>query len=118
MLGRSKTYILGATLSMSVIIFLVAPLQKGLLDTKNYPVIVWLWFFINFFNCFLQIASEAWCVTILEEKYRPKATIVLSIGQTLGVFACYNIFMPLNSVKWVNKYLFTRNPVKVTSIFR
>lgn len=113
-LGRSKTYILGAGFAMSICMFISAPFSLKMIENKQYNLIVWQWFFINFVNCFMQIASEAWCVTILEKKLAPKATVMLSIGQTLGIFLSYNLFMPLNSVTWLNKYIYKSKPVTVS----
>lgn len=35
------------------------------------------------------------------------------IGQAVGAFIGFNIFVPLNDVDWLNQHIFTQNPLKV-----
>lgn len=101
---------------MSIVMFICGPLMKSFIDHKKIYIIVCSWFVINFVNCFFQIASESWCVSILDEKHKPTATIMLTVGQTMGIFATYNLFIPLNSVEWLNKNIYKSHPIKVCKI--
>jgi hypothetical protein len=61
---------------MSVLLFLTSDHMEKYIETKNYTTLVSIWFVINFVNCFLQIAGEAWIVTICEESKVAKVSIM------------------------------------------
>lgn len=110
-IGRSKSYIISSGFFISTVLLSFSTLTEDFLKEKRIWMITILWFFLNFVACFFQIASESWFVTLFNKDIRPKAVIVMNIGQTLGGMYTYNIFMPLNSVKWLNQHFFTKNPI-------
>ena len=56
---------------------------------------------------------ETWLFILLLGDDIPKGSIITSIGHMIGVFIPFNIFIPLNSLKWLNKHIFKKNPLKV-----
>ena len=65
---------------------------------------------MNCFTVFLQIAAEMWVVKMFPEHEKAKGSVMLIVGMNMGIFTMYNIFVPLNSVAWLNKYIFTSSP--------
>ena len=65
---------------------------------------------VNCFTVFLQIAAEMWVVKMFSEDEKAKGSVMLIVGMNMGIFTMYNVFVPLNSVAWLNKYIFTSNP--------
>lgn len=59
---------------------------------------------------FLQISGEMWIVKIFSEEEKAKGSIVFDIGLAIGGFLFYNIFVPLNSVDWLNQNFYKSNP--------
>lgn len=105
-MGRSKTYIIiGGTVLGSVFCFLGPTIQTLVDETKVVPLTV-TFFIVNFMVTIVQIAGEAWILTMFNKEDKSKASTFLSLGQSLGVILGYNVFTPLNDVTWLNNNLF------------
>jgi hypothetical protein len=50
-------------------------------------------------------------ITMLGKESKQHAGIFIALGLGLGIFTSMNIFMPLNSVDWLNKHFFKNNPI-------
>lgn len=49
-------------------------------------------------------------ITFLSEKMKSQAGMFITLGLGLGIAASVNIFMPLNSIDWLNKHFYKTNP--------
>jgi len=54
-----------------------------------------------------DIAVDGWMLTILTPDYIPFGSSAESLGLMVGGFLAYNVFIPLNSTYFCNKYLFS-----------
>lgn len=52
------------------------------------------------------IAADAWIVTLLSNENKYKGSAARYVGMILGKFFSYNLFIPLSSTKFDNKYIF------------
>src|SRR3990167_9408091 len=105
-MGRSKTYIIiGGSVLGSVFCFLGPTIQTLVDETKVVPLTV-TFFIVNFMVTIVQIAGEAWILTMFNKDDKSKASTFLSLGQSLGVILGYNVFTPLNDVTWLNNNIF------------
>ena len=108
-MGRSKTYIIiGGSVLGSVFCFLGPTIQTLVDETKVVPLTV-TFFIVNFMVTIVQIAGEAWILTMFNKDDKSKASTFLSLGQSLGVILGYNVFTPLNDVTWLNNNIFPNN---------
>jgi MFS transporter, PAT family, solute carrier family 33 (acetyl-CoA transportor), member 1 len=108
-MGRSKTYIIiGGTVLGSVFCFLGPTIQTLVDETKVVPLTV-TFFIVNFMVTIVQIAGEAWILSMFNKEDKSKASTFLSLGQSLGGILGYNVFTPLNDVTWINNNLYPNN---------
>ena len=108
--GRSKTYIiLGGGLIGSVFMFLGPTVQRMITNIEVVPLTV-LFMFLNLMVCVVQIAGEAWILTLFTKEGKAKATAFLNAGLTFGNLLGYNVFTPLNDLEWINDNLYPNHP--------
>jgi Acetyl-coenzyme A transporter 1 len=108
-LGRSKSYIILGGLVIATTFSILGPTVKGMVDNAQVLPIALLFTIINIMVCVVQIAGEAWILTMFSKEEKTKASTFLSIGQSFGVILGYNVFTPLNDKEWLNNNIFTTN---------
>ena len=107
--GRSKTYIiLGGLVAALIFFFLGNSIESMVKNLKVVPLTL-LFGAIHLVLCIVQIAGEAWILTMFDKEGKTKASTYLNIGQGLGNLLGFNIFTPLNDVVFLNEYIFTRH---------
>jgi hypothetical protein len=67
--------VIGAALVMSVLLFLTSSHMGEYIENKKYSTMVLVWFTIHLVACFLQIAGDAWIITIFDETKVSKGSI-------------------------------------------
>jgi len=112
-IGRSKTYILPLTLFFSLFcLFASTQMEDLVTEVKTTPLTIYL-FTMAVCMGTLTIIGESWVLTLFDtEDLKSKAANYIYIGENLGYFIGYNIFIPLNDVQWLNSNVFTNNPLK------
>lgn len=108
--GRSKTYIVGGGLIVGSLFTVLGPTITGYIKNLEITPLLILFFSMNSLVCVVQIAGEAWILSMFSKEQKAKASVYLNLGQTLGVVLGFNVFTPLNDVQWLNTYIYT-NPV-------
>jgi MFS transporter, PAT family, solute carrier family 33 (acetyl-CoA transportor), member 1 len=109
-MGRSKTYIIiGGIVMASVFCFLGPTIETMVKNTDVIPLTV-LFCLVNVMVCVVQIAGEAWILTMFNKDTKTQATTFLSTGQSLGAILGYNVFTPLNDTSWLNENFFHNEP--------
>lgn len=110
--GRSKTYVVNGGLIMGLIFcFLGGYVEVMVKEVKVVPLTI-LFTAVLTITCIVQIAGEAWILTMFNKEDKAKASTLLGVGQILGVMLGYNIFTPLNDIDWLNDNIFPNNPIK------
>lgn len=110
--GKNKSYIVPTGIILSIIPFILASrIENWILDKKIGEVTLF-WFFEMVILTVYQIACEAWVFTLFSQENKSKASVARVGGALLGGFISYNLFIPLNSVEFLNKYIFGHDPIK------
>lgn len=108
--GRSRTYTVFAGIVISVVFCFLGGFVELFIEEKRINALVLMLACVSSVNILIQIASEAWILTLFSKENKSKASLMIGIGQTFGIMCGYNFFTPLNSVSWVNKHFFHSNP--------
>lgn len=77
-----------------------------MLDAEEPDIVtITVIFFVLYFLCATQdIAVDGWALTMLDDNDVDKASICNSLGQSLGYFTSYLLFIALNDVTVCNKF--------------
>lgn len=110
-LGKSKTYIVTVGISLSVIFLYVSTIAEAMYARQQVWELTGLFFSVNMAIIVVQIAGEMWLLKIFDEENKSRGAMFINIGMSSGYLFGYNIFVPLNSVKWLNANIFTKNPI-------
>eukprot|EP00457_Paulinella_chromatophora_P003459 gb/GEZN01003467.1/.p1 GENE.gb/GEZN01003467.1/~~gb/GEZN01003467.1/.p1 ORF type:complete len:541 (+),score=72.38 gb/GEZN01003467.1/:227-1849(+) len=107
--GRRKSWLIPVQLGCGVLMLAVATRMEDLLGSKDEPpniVTLTAVFFLLFFCMATQdIAVDGWALTMLSPENRPYASTCNAIGQNLGFFLSYVVFLALHSPDFCNSYL-------------
>lgn len=110
-LGKSRTYILASGILLSIFFILISFRSEDLILRKQVWTLTWVWTLANLLLVFTQIAGEMWILKLFEADSKSKGGMYFNLGLNTGNFVTYNLFVPLNSVKWLNANLFASKPV-------
>jgi PAT family acetyl-CoA transporter-like MFS transporter 1 len=108
--GRSKTHIFLGGIVIGTVFSVLGPTVEGMILNKDIVPMTILFSLINTLICVVQIAGEAWILTMFSKDLKQKASTFLVVGQSAGVILGYNIFTPLNDVAWLNDNIFNNDP--------
>lgn len=106
-IGRSRTYVIPVTLFLSLFCFLVSSQMYNLVHEKDISALL-----VNFIVCsigmaVLNVTGESWILTLYDnDDHRSQAANYMYMGQNLGYFIGYNVFIPLNDLDWLNRHIF------------
>lgn len=117
--GRSKTYIVSGGIVVSLLFFFLSPTISTYIDNLEVVPVTILFILINTIVCVVQIGGESWILSMFKKEDKPKASIYMFLGQSLGVMLGSNIFTPLNDVHWLNTYIYstpTTSPILTHTI--
>ena len=114
--GKSKTYILASGIGLAGICFVASVYMDDLVANNRVVDLVWIFAVVNMLAAVFQMAAIVWITTIFETENKGKGSFVKPIGEVLGYFFTASVFIPLNNVSWLNKYVYaddsqTRNPL-------
>lgn len=110
-LGRSKTYVLIGSLMNCILFIILAINVETFLKNKDVTMLMVMLLLITAVLCTIEIATDCWILTLFDEEHRPQATTYEYLGQLIGTTLAFNIFVPLNDVKWLNDNIYTENPI-------
>lgn len=73
----------------------------------NIEILTVLFFLLNFLAATQDIAVDGWALTMLKKRNVGHASTCNSVGQSVGFFLSYVVFMALESASFCNNYLRT-----------
>lgn len=62
---------------------------------------------LSLFIIHKMIAADSWIITILPEGQKEKGSAARYIGMIVGKLITFNLFIPLNSIHFINQYIYT-----------
>jgi len=111
-IGKCRTYIVSTCLLIGGFLFVYAPFADQLTQPSRLTEVIIVWLSVNIVGNIYLISAEMWIVKIFEDDNDKAVGMMLwDIGYSLGTFLSYNIFLPLNSVRWLNSNIYAENPV-------
>ncbi|CAG9324206.1 unnamed protein product [Blepharisma stoltei] len=107
-IGRRKTWIIPLQiLSGFMMIFLSFRIDELVRNADNVWTITLLFTFLVFLYATQDIAVDGWALEILRPEHKSLASTCQSVGQNIGFFASFTIFLAFNSVEFCNKYIYS-----------
>lgn len=110
-IGRCKTWVVFGCFLLAAIFIYISPNADADINPHNVTSLTIQWIMISFVLIIIQISFKTWILKLFDEKEVGKMAYVTHIGGLFGGFFGMNIFVPLNSVPWLNRHLFTSHPV-------
>jgi hypothetical protein len=109
-LGKCKTYLVLVGLVLSTAWFILSQHMDHLLKHEEVGKLTVIWFCLFQTLVFYQCAADMFLLKISPEVTRAELSIYQDIGAVLGEFITYNLFLPLNSLKFLNKFFYSESP--------
>lgn len=107
--GKSKTYLVASSLCMASICLVSSSYIDNIITTNQAGMITLILVSINVCIMFYFMAATIWIVTLftgIEAKTR--GSLIKPLAEELGKIIFLGVFIPLNSVKWLNQYVYTQ----------
>jgi hypothetical protein len=111
-IGKCKTYILICGVGKFLILFMISFNIDSMVKNLEIGSITACYFGLNVFAALESVSVDAWVLTLLSEEDLPKGALPDSVGQTLGMFLTYSVFGSLSSTTFINKWIFTSDPLE------
>ena len=109
-IGKSKTYVMSGSLVLALLFLFLGGLINHMIEKVQINQVTLVLSAVNTLVCLVQVAGEAWVLTLFDAKHKTEAVTYLSMGQAFGTIVGYNIFTPLNDLEWLNDNIFTSHP--------
>uniref|UniRef100_A0A0K0FR48 Acetyl-coenzyme A transporter 1 n=1 Tax=Strongyloides venezuelensis TaxID=75913 RepID=A0A0K0FR48_STRVS len=110
-IGRRKTWLIPTQMLISIYLFVLSFFIDDLIPEGhihginiNIKLLTAIFLPLNFLAATQDIAVDGWALTMLSRKNVGLASTCNAIGQYLGVFFGYNLFMFLSSEKYANRF--------------
>lgn len=112
-IGRRKTWLIPTQYLIGVFMLLLSSNVTRWLGSEgvepNIGILTVLFFSLNFLAATQDIAVDGWALTMLKKENVGHASTCNSVGQTVGYFLSYVLFMALESTSFCNTYLRTES---------
>ena len=107
--GRRKSWLIPVQYSIGLCMLFLSFTVDGLMgDEKNPPnvfALTIIFLILHFLAATQDIAVDGWALTMLSRANVGYASTCNSVGQTMGFFLGYSIFLALESKEFCNAYL-------------
>ncbi|KRX07998.1 Major facilitator superfamily domain, general substrate transporter [Pseudocohnilembus persalinus] len=104
-LGKRKSYVVPIQYLLGIFLFFLSFQFEEIIQTKNIDLIVCFSIFVIFLLSIQDIAVDGWSVKLLYQENVSYATFMQSFGQFIGGIISGNLYILLNSKKWVKENL-------------
>ena len=107
--GKSKTYLVISGLIVAAISLLASRYIDELVSQNRVGAVTSILIAINCYRVFYYIAATIWIVTLFTgEEEKTRGSLIKPIGEEVGKLIITGMFIPLNSVTWLNQYVYTQ----------
>ena len=104
-LGRNKTTVLFSSLLMFGVQLCLALRFDAMITQKDYRQIALLIFCLNCSFIFFYSGTDSLMISSFPVDFRPNISRMSDLGIISGEFLAYNVFLPLNTPKFLNRML-------------
>jgi PAT family acetyl-CoA transporter-like MFS transporter 1 len=106
--GRRKSWIIPTQLLIGLCMAILAYYIEDLIHNNRIHLLAILFFFLIILVATQDIAVDGWALTLLSSHNLSYASTSQSIGQNIGYFLSYSVFLALNEFGYTNlsQYLF------------
>lgn len=110
-LGKCKTYLVSCGVALSIIWYITAGHTESMFSPEGVIPLTLTWFGIFNMIVLFQCAGDIFLLKISPDVTKAELSMFQDLGLVVGEFFAFNIFMPLNGLKSLNKYFFVGNPL-------
>ena len=110
-IGKCKTYIIICSTIKCAMMFVFSFYVNDMVDKVEIKQLTWFYFCLNIFSALESIAVDAWLLTLLDFENLNKGALADILGQISGSFITYSVFGTLSNMEFLNKWVFTENPL-------
>ncbi|ENN71246.1 hypothetical protein HUJ04_007692 [Dendroctonus ponderosae] len=108
-MGRRKTWLIPTQYLIGFFMLILSSHISQWLGSEhslpNIEILTVLFFSLNFLAATQDIAVDGWALTMLKKRNVGHASTCNSVGQSVGFFLSYVVFMALESTSFCNNYL-------------
>ena len=107
--GKSKTYLSISSIMIALTCLVVSNYADDLIANNYVALVSCMLIVINSFQAFYFMAATIWIVTLFTgEEEKTRGSLTKPIADSIGKHLLTGLFIPLNSVKWLNNYVYSR----------
>ena len=110
-LGKCKSYMVICGFMLSIIFYTISGFTESLINKDGVIKLTIVWYIVFQTLVFFQCAADIYLLKISPDVTKAELSIYQDLGAVLGEFLSFNVFLPLNSVKFLNRSLFKENPL-------
>lgn len=110
-LGKCKTYLVILGFLLAAIWYGISDSMDSLIQKDGVIKLTIIWYLIFQTLVIYQSSSDIFLLKISPDVTKGELSMFADLGAVLGEFLTYNIFVPLNSVKFLNTHFFTEYPL-------
>lgn len=108
-LGRNKTTVIFSSLLIFCVQVYLALRFDWLIEVQDFRKIALLMFCLNCAFIFFYSGADSLMISSFPMEFRPNISRISDLGVICGEFLAYNIFLPLNTPKFLNRMLSTES---------
>eukprot|EP01017_Pseudomicrothorax_dubius_P010738 TRINITY_DN13874_c0_g1_i3.p1 TRINITY_DN13874_c0_g1~~TRINITY_DN13874_c0_g1_i3.p1 ORF type:complete len:497 (+),score=50.91 TRINITY_DN13874_c0_g1_i3:128-1618(+) len=112
--GKRKTYIIPAQYAFAVVFFVISSFIDGLIADRAVIAITVLGVIATSLLAVQDVAVDGWATTILRPEHVAYGSTCQAVGQGLGIFIAFNLFILLNG--WLKSYYNVHVPTSLLFI--
>lgn len=116
--GKRKSYIVPMSVLAALLLIVYAFYIETWLDNLEINTFTLAFLILIVIITFQDVAIDAVGVSMFDPEYRKHSATTESLGYSIGSFIGFNVFTYLNSVEFINDYLYeTTKPILTPSSF-
>lgn len=110
-LGKCKTYLVSSGFILSTLLFALSAQIEELIRPDGVKTLTIYWYAIFQVLVFFQCSADIFLLKICPDASKAELSMFQDLGCVTGEFLAFNVFLPLNSIKFLNKDLFKKKPL-------
>lgn len=117
-IGKRMSYIIPCLYIFSIFSMYCCWTVDKYMTNLNIKELAFIGLLMVLNSAVLMISSDGYLVTMIHSNRRSYLSMLKQIAQLTGIFISYNVFIPLNSLDFSNKYLYSEPHTVPFATFR